>query len=548
MTTLEKKKNDWLKDAVPLTAVRCSSVRLRLLADALFRIIAPLIKVSSKSRQKEALKTVLINLLHAWYLDVPVRYSRDKNRYIRDRRYRQLFFNYKRLIPVIDALLRLGYIEQSSFYNDPKATGHGLQTRMWGTDRLWALCHKYLVFSSIPLVPELDEDEEIIVLRNKAKQDTGYRETRQTRQMREDLERYNGYTGKHRISVCLYGDAVVDNRFLVENLYGNIKAGKVWIEAVELNSKHPKFKFKPPIPTLTDLGKPFHTNPATGIRSLLDRIPADSPLSITQAEWRIPLLRKVLRHSWSAGNHLVQDLEKRSQKFSTLPKKRKKRVMKKQYRLRDLGVDKVVFVLGYEHSRRIFNRGSWEFGGRAYGPLHQSMLRKYMRKDILIDGQPTVEIDFSAFHILMLYHREGIEYQGDPYTACEGPELRQIYKAVGLIAINAESERKARGAIQSELRDRGLRAPRRHEPIKTLVMKFREAHPAIAHHLFSDVGVTLQNIDSEIMNAILVWLMDKGILGLSVHDSVIVAKQHAAFTKEVMTKEYWKVTGFEPRF
>jgi len=60
--------------------------------------------------------------------------------------------------------------------------------------------------------------------------------------------------------------------------------------------------------------------------------------------------------------------------------------------------------------------------------------------------------------------------------------------------------------------------------------------------------VTLQNIDSKIMNAILVRLVDHGILGLSVYDSVIVPEQHESFTREVMTEEYQKVMGFKPRF
>jgi len=66
--------------------------------------------------------------------------------------------------------------------------------------------------------------------------------------------------------------------------------------------------------------------------------------------------------------------------------------------------------------------------------------------------------------------------------------------------------------------------------------------------LFSGIGLTLQNTDGHIMNAMLMRLMDKGILGLSVYDSVIVAEQHEAFTKEVMTEEYKKIMGFNPRF
>jgi hypothetical protein len=125
--------------------------------------------------------------------------------------------------------------------------------------------------------------------------------------------------------------------------------------------------------------------------------------------------------------------------------------------------------------------------------------------------------------------------------------MRNIYKAVGLIAINA-TEKGACGAIRDELKQRGLEPPAREKPYASLVNGFKQAHPAIAHHLFSDVGITLQNIDSRIMNAILVRLMENGILGLPVHDSVIVQRQHEAFTREVMTQEYKKEMGFEPKF
>jgi hydroxymethylpyrimidine/phosphomethylpyrimidine kinase len=54
------------------------------------------------------------------------------------------------------------------------------------------------------------------------------------------------------------------------------------------------------------------------------------------------------------------------------------------------------------------------------------------------------------------------------------------------------------------------------------------------------------NIDSKIMDSILIKLMDKGILGLSVFDSVIVAEQHQDCVYELMMEEYKKEMGFEP--
>ena len=550
MKNLDYNKKDWLKDAVPMDKALSSSKKLRQLVDALFEEIAPLIKVSSKSRQKEALKTTLMNLIRAHQLDKPVRYSRDKNRYTRDRRYGKLYFKYDRLIPIIDALEGLGYIEQSSFYFDHEKKGEGLQTRMWGTDKLWSLCQEYRLLQAFPLVPELPEDEEIIILRDEDGKEIGYRETKQTRQMREDLKNYNNFIDKHRITVRLDGVTVVDNRFLVEKLYGNIKNGKIWIESVKFNNNHYQYNYTTPIPSFNRHKKPFHINPFCIIHKLIDRIPAykTAPSSpITHTKRRITLLRTLLRRFWSDAHLFQKDIERRSYEISRIPWKMRQDVLGEEFRLQDIGIDELFFVLDYEHLRRIFNLKSWEQGGRAYGSFHQHMLRKYMRKDILIDGQPTTEIDFSAYHIRMLYHRKDIDYTDDPYSVCEGPEMRTIYKAVGLIAINAKKS-EACGAIHEELKDRKIPVPRRDEPFKTLVRKFKEAHRAIEQYLFSGIGLTLQNIDSHIMNAILMRLMDKGILGLSVYDSVIVAEQHEAFTKEVMTEEYKKIMDFNPRF
>ena len=49
------------------------------------------------------------------------------------------------------------------------------------------------------------------------------------------------------------------------------------------------------------------------------------------------------------------------------------------------------------------------------------------------------------------------------------------------------------------------------------------------------------------MNAILMRLMDMGILGLSVFDSVIVVEEFAEIARGIMIEEYQKVFGFKPR-
>jgi len=116
-----------------------------------------------------------------------------------------------------------------------------------------------------------------------------------------------------------------------------------------------------------------------------------------------------------------------------------------------------------------------------------------------------------------------------------------------LVAINARNDRSAYVAIRDELSARGIPLPTGEKPLVRLLNTFRDTHGPIAKYLFSDIGLTLQKKDSDIMNAILMSLMENKILGLSVYDSVIVAEEHQEILKQIMIKEYQAVMGFKPR-
>ena len=210
--------------------------------------------------------------------------------------------------------------------------------------------------------------------------------------------------------------------------------------------------------------------------------------------------------------------------------------MQEKFPLRQLGVEVLIIRLCRESLHRVFNRGSFTKNGRAYGAQHQS-LPKDLRKHILINGQKTVEPDFSAYHMLMLYHMEGIDYADDPYTVIGGPDNRDLFKSVCLISINAKLS-KAWRAIKEKLKEQKIKLPGVKRPYVSLLEKVRDAHAPIAHHIGADKGIDLQNIDSHIMNAILMRLMDMGILGLSVFDSVIAVQDVAEIVRGIMIEEY----------
>ncbi|MDL2124270.1 MAG: hypothetical protein LWX51_14620 [Deltaproteobacteria bacterium] len=378
------------------------------------------------------------------------------------------------------------------------------------------------------------EAEELIIKKNKSKKLVGYREDKNTNKMREDLECYNEFVKEHHITVTLHSKVLTNNDFLI-NLFRNIINSRIAIKQILYRNNQIVVHRRIPQYILKRYTDTVNSNP-----------PINQPTITQEFPCKPPIDNRLHRIYFYAKLRFIDFLASLNRKLHG-EKKKNDECFLELFPLEKIGIEHLQFILNQEYLYRVFNRNSFQHGGRAYGAIHQN-LPKNMRPFIHINGEKTIEIDYSAFHILMLYNQEGIDYQDDPYSVCEGPEMRVIYKAVGLIAINAENERKAYGAIRNELEDRGIPLPSIKKPLVALVNTFRDAHKPIARYLFSGIGLTLQNIDGNIMNAILMKLMDKGILGLSVYDSVIVPKQHEVFTKEVMTEEYQKVMGFNPRF
>jgi len=515
----------WLTDAMPLKVYRSKDKRLRLLVNIIYSEIIQHIEVQTPAKTKEAIKTVLINLWMGAVFNRPIRYSRNRNDYKSGKRYGRWFMKYDRLIPVIDALKYLGYIKQKKGFRvfDKE---FGFQTRMWATEALLQrfedakLCD-YGFFTG-------DKPKEPIILKDGNKCKIQYVETPRISRMRAQIEKYNNCIDNSKITVVLDGEVTVSIRFLIQFLYQYVIKGTVRINSINL------IKLNPPNQYLNQ----YHHN----TNSVLHH---NYLYTMTKKKhWDdmtvVPIhgfTEAMMLHNYLADvNVIVRTFDDFDGANAFLDQ---------TVLLKDIGIDHLEFQLAYEYLHRVFNDGSFRHGGRFYGALHLSLPRD-LRQFIRIDGQPTIELDYSAFHIKMLYHMEGFDYQGDPYSACEGPALRKIYKAVGLIAINAENEKKAYGAITKELKGKGLKAPRRDKPIVSLVNAFKQAHLPIRKHLFSGVGKKLQNIDGDIINSILTRLLEMDIVGLPVHDSVLVPERGKHILEALMVEEYRKRIGFNP--
>jgi hypothetical protein len=177
---------------------------------------------------------------------------------------------------------------------------------------------------------------------------------------------------------------------------------------------------------------------------------------------------------------------------------------------------------------RVFNRGSWTCGGRYYGPWWVRCPRHY-RSKIHINDKPTIERDFTAHHIVLLYWQNWKERKVDPYliptpSFLQSPEqTREVAKLLILVALNAKSEADTFKAFRSKC-ENGSPEKRLTNDQLRLMDTMRERHRDIADAFASDAGIRLQYVDSLIATYIIEKLTAKGIPVLSLHDSFIVAE------------------------
>lgn len=195
---------------------------------------------------------------------------------------------------------------------------------------------------------------------------------------------------------------------------------------------------------------------------------------------------------------------------------------------------------------RIWSNGKFELGGRFYGPDYQS-LNSERRANLLINGNPVIELDFSGFHLRLLYHQLGHDYQEDPYTAVASDEAsRNLLKHLCIISLNAKSEY---STFESILNNPEFQGDLRKSPydLDDLIRRFKHVHSRLSDYFYSGHGLTLQNNDSNIAADVLSYFTAKKIPCLSVHDSFIVEEQHEDELRQVMTDVYKEhVNGFEP--
>ena len=217
------------------------------------------------------------------------------------------------------------------------------------------------------------------------------------------------------------------------------------------------------------------------------------------------------------------------------------------YELRDLTTEDLsVIPLKTTYLKRVFC-GDFTKGGRFYGGSEQQ-LSSEMRKLIQINGEPVVELDYSSYHLRMLYHLRKRVLQGNAYASLSGgdPVWYELYKNLALRCINCREIKKTLKSFRRYINNQKLQKmfpDLKDTTLSVYVDKLLKKHSKIKEDFFKDNGVNLQFIDSKITNNILNHFYNKPepVLVLPIHDSFIIAAGYKDELKEVMEQEYFKV-------
>ena len=191
--------------------------------------------------------------------------------------------------------------------------------------------------------------------------------------------------------------------------------------------------------------------------------------------------------------------------------------------------------------RRIFSRGSMSIGGRLYGGWWQSIPSVY-RPHIMIDDHLTCEVDFSTISLRIIYASvgESIDPAADLYNiglpgwSGEDDPRRKPIKVFVNAMMNDESGNYR--LPKTTLDSIGLT----HEELKARVL---DCHSKIAEKLTDGVGLSIQLIDSQIAERVILSMLANDILVLPIHDSFIVRRGMEQDLKTTMQNVFEQATG-----
>lgn len=189
--------------------------------------------------------------------------------------------------------------------------------------------------------------------------------------------------------------------------------------------------------------------------------------------------------------------------------------------------------------RRYFSRGSFQSGGRLFGGFWQHLPKWQRHKGLLIDGEEVATLDFGQMAPRILYGMAGLSAPDQDAYLLPGLEVhRKGVKKVMNALLFADKPLTRFPANTKTLFPSRM-------PFAQVVESLRQAHAPISPLFGSGIGHQVQFVESEILVDVLLAMKAEGIIGLPVHDAVIVARSSIPQVSRIMLEVFKTHTGVE---
>ena len=185
---------------------------------------------------------------------------------------------------------------------------------------------------------------------------------------------------------------------------------------------------------------------------------------------------------------------------------------------------------------------SYKLGGKYYGPCWQN-LSKELRGKIKINGEETVELDFNAMHLHLLYCRVNkrlTDYIPEGIDAYQLPNRnRKIVKTSFTCCINNNCNKDNVNYVVS--RSLVKKYPEifvKNTSYRDILEELGSYHPEVRQFFYAQIGNEISNMESKVSDYIIGKLTKKNILVLNIHDSFIVSIAYKDILLNTMTDSF----------
>ena len=189
--------------------------------------------------------------------------------------------------------------------------------------------------------------------------------------------------------------------------------------------------------------------------------------------------------------------------------------------------------------RRIFTRRSFEQGGRLFGGFWQSLSKADRKKNLMIETETAVELDYGQMCPRIAYGLAGVHpLMEDAYSIPGYEDRREGIKKVFNAMLFSE---KRLGQFPQHTRPYFGPQPTIHQVTSAI----EQTHPCLFDSFYTGAGYYLQFRESQILVDLLLRLKARSIVALPIHDAVLVAASRVNETRQLMLKVFRDHTGIE---